>query len=148
MDTNDVIRIQLALQELNNRFCYHVDRGQVDPLVELFTAHADYTHGTRRLSGRDDIRAFFERRAAMASRVTRHLQTGLIIELKNPRLALGRSVCLTFAAEAEPPVQPADPWLVADYIDEYHCDENGVWRIARRHVERIFEGAANDGPLT
>ena len=146
MDNTERIQIQLALQELNNRFCYHLDRGQVDALIALFTVDADYTHGSRRLSGQQEIRAFFERHAA-APRTTRHMQTGLIIELKNARLALGRSVCLTFAAEASPPIKPADPFLVADYVDEYHCDEHGAWRIARRHIDRVFAGEANAGPI-
>ena len=146
MDITARIQTQLALQELNNRFCYHLDHGQIDALVALFTSDADYTHGSRRSSGRNEIRTFFLRRLERAARTTRHVQTGLIVELKNDRSAIGRSVCLTYAADAAPPAPMAEPFLIADYIDEYSCDEHGVWQIARRHIERVFVGASNTGP--
>jgi len=75
------------------------------------------------------------------------MQTGLKITLQNRVKAAGRSVCLTFACDAPPPIFPATPFLVADFIDEYHYGADGRWRIRKRHIERIFTAAENKGPI-
>jgi len=60
--------------------------------------------------------------------------------------AAGQSVCLTFGANARPPVSPAEPYLVADFTDEYRRCSDGRWRIQKRHIERIFTAQSNKGP--
>ncbi len=54
---------------------------------------------------------------------------------------------MTFACDDSPPVSPASPHLVADFIDEYICSSNGQWLINKRHIERIFVAADNIGPV-
>jgi hypothetical protein len=54
---------------------------------------------------------------------------------------------MTFACDGIPPISPATPFLVADFIDEYqHCPD-GRWRISKRHIERIFTASDNKGPV-
>jgi len=141
------IQIRLALEDLNTGFTYCLDHDRIDDLVDLFTEDALYTHGERRSEGRAAIRALFERRAAAGVRTCRHLSTGLRLDIESSIAARGSSVCLTFAFDGPPPVTPATPYLVADFDDAYRLCQDGKWRIAARHIRRIFTAATNAGPV-
>lgn len=147
MDSLQSIQIRLALEDLNTGFTHYLDHDRIDELVDLFTEDALYTHGERRSEGRATIRALFERRAAAAVRTCRHLSTGLRLEIDSETAARGTSVCLTFAYDGPPPVTPATPYLVADFDDAYRMCADGKWRIAARHIRRIFTAATNVGPV-
>jgi hypothetical protein len=75
------------------------------------------------------------------------MQTGLKITMKSAELAEGYSVCMTFACDGIPPISPATPFLVADFIDEYQHCQDGRCRISKRHIERIFTASDNKGPV-
>lgn len=141
------IETRQAIEDLNTDFCHCLDFGKVDELVDLFTEDAHYSHGKRVNIGRDEIRALFTARTAEQERTSRHLQTGLKISVVDAEKATGTSVCLTFACDGPPPITPATPLLVADFIDEYRLCSDRKWRIARRHIERIFTAAGNAGPV-
>lgn len=147
MDPLDRLRIHLELQELNAAFTHHLDHGEIDALVDLFTEAAEYTHGERRSSGRQEIRRLFEARAAAGVRTVRHLYSGLRIRIDGPDRASGSSVCLTFASDGPAPVMHTTAHLVADFIDRYERDPQGRWRIARRDIRRIFIAPDNPGPV-
>jgi hypothetical protein len=147
MNSLQRIEIRLALEDLNSGFTHCLDHDQIDELIDLFTEDALYTHGERRSEGRAAIRALFERRGAAGIRTCRHLGTGLRLEIDSPTLARGSSVCLTFAFDGPPPVTPATPYLVADFEDTYRLCSDGRWRIAVRHIQRIFTAATNPGPV-
>ncbi len=142
-----IIEIKLALQELNADFCHLLDHRETDQFAELFTENAVYTHGTRVSHGRAEIHALFDQRNQSGTRISRHLQTGLRIQVIDERSAKGSSVCMTFAADATPPVAHAMPHLIADFIDEYELCPDNRWRISRRHIERIFVAPGNEGPV-
>jgi hypothetical protein len=141
------LEARLAIEALNCDFCHFLDGNMLDELVELFTEDARYSHGLRLSSGRDEIRRLFTGRIKSGVRTSRHMQTGLKITLHNSAEAEGKSVCLTFACDGPPPVTPATPFLVADFIDEYQCGADGRWRIRKRHIERIFTAEGNSGPV-
>ena len=147
LDAIAELSIRLALQELNAAFCYRLDHHQVDALADLFPADAVYTHGERRSEGRVAIRALFAARAAGGERTTRHLNTGLLLQIDSDSAARGDSVCLTFAYDGRPPVTPAIPYLVADFKDLYQRCADGRWRIAVRDIRRIFAAESNPGPV-
>ena len=141
------LETRLALEELNHRFCHCLDHGRYDELLTLFTHDACYQHGTRCSIGRKQIAEVFSNRQAMGDRVARHLQTGLLIRLADEQNATGQSVCLTFAANAQVPVGHTEPYLVADFIDEYQRGGDGMWRISKRSIQRIFVAKNNQGPV-
>jgi len=141
------VRTHLELQRLNAAWCHHLDHQENDALVGLFTEDAVYVHGQRRSRGREEIRALFDSRRAQGDRVARHLQTGLLIDIVDAREARGRSVCLTFAANGEVPISPAEPYLVADFSDRYRLCDDDRWRFSSRHIERVFEAPSNSGPV-
>src|SRR5215469_16283685 len=97
MDDLTLIRIRLALQDLNAAFTHNLDHGNIDELVDLFTEDALYTHGQRRSEGREEIRKLFVARAAAGVRTVRHIASGLRVEVDSATAARGTSVCLTFA---------------------------------------------------
>lgn len=139
-------RIRLALEDLNADFVYFLDFGYVDELIDLFCDDAIYTHGKRHSRGRAEIADLFQKRAASGSRTSRHIYSGLRFSIDNPVQARGTSVCLTFAGDGSPPL-PANPLLVADFIDVYqHCDD-GRWRFRQRDIQRIFVDPAHPDPV-
>lgn len=140
-------QIEVALRALNADFCYYLDHRETESLVDMFTEDAVYTHGTRSSQGRAAIKRLFVERNAPGTRTARHFQSGLRIQVLDERKARGQSVCLTFAADTLPPVAPATPTLVADFIDEYQYCSDGRWRICNRHIERIFTASASDRPV-
>ena len=141
------LETQLAIEALNADFCHYLDGNMIEELVDLFTEEAVYSHGLRLSCGRVEIRQLFTDRMIQGIRTSRHMQTGLKITLNNREKAVGRSVCLTFACDGLPPISPAIPFLVADFIDEYQYGADGRWRIRKRHIERIFTAPDNKGPI-
>jgi ketosteroid isomerase-like protein len=135
----ETLAIRLALEALNAAFAHHLDHGEIDALVDLFTEDALYTHGARVSEGRTAIEQLFRQRVAKGPRTSRHLTSGLRLSIDSATAASGISVCLSFAADGEPPL-PAKPFLVADFVDRYRRGDDGRWRIAARHIERVFVG--------
>ena len=143
----NLLETRLALEALNTDFCHFLDHGDIDALVELFTEDAVYTHGSRRSSGRTEILKLFQRRGSAGPRTARHLYSCLRLQVESEDRASGTSVCLTFAFDGTAPIVPAEPHLVADFIDDYRRCADGRWRISKRHIERIFVAANNQGPV-
>jgi len=147
MDDLTLIKIRLALEDLNTAFTHHLDHGKLEELVDLFTEDALYTHAQRRSEGKEEIRKLFLARAAAEVRTVRHFASGLRLQIESPTAARGTSVCLTFAHDGESPAPHATPHLVADFEDVYRLCEDGKWRFAARHIHRIFVAADNTGPV-
>ena len=138
---------QLALNALNTDFCHFLDYNMTEELADLFTKDARYSHGKRLSVGREEIRKLFTDRTSTRNRTSRHMQTGLKITFTGQQSAEGKSVCMTFACDGSPPISPATPFLVADFVDEYKFCDDGKWRFHKRHIERIFTAAGNTGPV-
>jgi hypothetical protein len=141
------LEIRVALEDLNTAFCYHLDHNEVDPLLELFTDDVYYTHAARSSRGKAELEQVFRSRSAKQVRTSRHLYSGLKLDIESPTRASGTSVCLTFGQYGEPPLSPAEPILVADFVDVYVRGADGKWRFAERHIKRIFQAAENVSPL-
>ncbi|HEX7080652.1 MAG TPA: nuclear transport factor 2 family protein [Gammaproteobacteria bacterium] len=141
------IEIRLALEDLNSAFTRCLDHGDIDALVGLFTEDALYTHGARRSKGRKAIEALFRARTAAGPRTSRHLYSGLTLEIESRTRAAGTSVCMTFAQAGLPPLSPAVPILVADFHDVYVRGDDGRWLFESRRIERIFEDPSAGGPV-
>jgi hypothetical protein len=141
------LEARLALEELNTNFCFYLDHGEIDLLLGLFTEDAIYIHGTRHSSGRAEIATVFDKRREAGPRTARHLYSGLRVHMHAADHASGSSVCMTFASQGEAPLVPAIPHLVADFFDDYVRGDDGIWRIRKRRIERIFVAADNPGPV-
>ena len=141
------LAIRAALEDLNTAFCYHLDHDDVAALLELFVDDVYYTHGSRTSRGKAELEQVFRSRSATEKRTARHLYSGLKLEIESATRARGTSVCMTFGEYGEPPLSPALPTLVADFVDAYVRAGDGRWRIKERHIHRIFVDPANTGPL-
>ena len=141
------LAIRAALEDLNTAFCYHLDHDDVAALLELFGDDVYYTHGSRISRGKAELEQVFRSRSATEKRTARHLYSGLKLEIESATRARGTSVCMTFGAYGEPPLSPAIPTLVADFVDAYVRAGDGRWRFKERHIHRIFVDPANTGPL-
>jgi hypothetical protein len=141
------LQIRVALEDLNTAFCYHLDHNEVDALLELFADDVYYTHGSRVSRSKAELAQVFRGRGAAQTRTSRHMYSGLKLDIESPTRARGTSVCMTFGAYGEPPLSPAVPTLVADFVDAYVRGADGRWRFAERHIRRIFVDPANTGPL-
>lgn len=137
---------RLAIEDLNAAFAWHLDHGEIDALVALFTEDALYTNGARRSEGRAEIETFFRSRTASGPRTARHLMTGLRVTFQGETCASGTSVWLSFAANGLPPIEHCAPFMVADFVDDYVRDAESAWRIARRHIEPVFRNPAIPPP--
>jgi hypothetical protein len=147
LDELEKLTIRVALEDLNTAFCHHLDHNDVEPLIDLFTEDVYYTHGTRISRGREEIAKLFRARSAGPLRTSRHMYSGLKIEIESATRARGTSVCMTFGVFGEPPLSPAIPTLVADFVDAYERGADGKWRFKERHIHRIFVAPDNSGPL-
>jgi hypothetical protein len=141
------LQIRVALEDLNTAFCYHLDHDDVDALLELFVDAVYYTHGTRVSRGKAELEEVFRSRSATTKRTARHLYSGLKLDIESATHARGTCVCLTFGAYGEPPLSPAIPTLVADFVDVYVRGDDGRWRFKERHIHRIFVAPDNPGPI-
>jgi len=141
------LTIRAALEDLNTAFCHHLDHDDVDALLELFVDDVYYTHGSRVSRGKAELQEVFRGRSATEKRTARHLYSGLKLEIESATRARGTCVCMTFADYGEPPLSPAIPTLVADFVDEYARGGDGRWRIKERHIHRIFVDPKNTGPV-
>jgi hypothetical protein len=141
------LEIRAALEDLNTAFCYHLDHNEVDALLELFVDDVYYTHGGRVSRGKAELEQVFRRRSASETRTARHLYSGLKLDIESAAHARGTCVCMTFGAYGEPPLSPAVPTLVADFVDAYVRGDDGRWRFRERHIRRIFVAPDNTGPI-
>ena len=141
------LQIRVALEDLNTAFCYHLDHDDVEALLDLFVDDVYYTHGSRVSRGRAELEQVFRSRSATAKRTARHLYSGLKLEIESATRARGTSVCMTFGAYGEPPLSPAIPTLVADFVDTYVRGDDGRWRFKERHIHRIFVAPDTPGPI-
>ena len=141
------LTIRVALEDLNTAFCHHLDHNEVDALLELFVDDVYYTHGSRISRSKAELEEVFRNRSATETRTARHMYSGLRLDIESAIRARGTSVCMTFAAYGEPPLSPAIPTLVADFVDQYVRSDDGRWRFKERHIHRIFVAPDNPGPI-
>jgi hypothetical protein len=148
-ELSDLERLQIraALEDLNTAFCHHLDHDEVDALLELFVDDVYYTHGSRVSRGKAELEQVFRSRSATQPRTARHLYSGLKLTIESATRARGTSVCMTFGQYGEPPLSPAIPTLVADFVDTYVRGTDGRWRFQERHIHRIFVAPDNSGPI-
>jgi ketosteroid isomerase-like protein len=147
IDDLERLKIRAALEDLNTAFCHHLDHGDVEALLDLFADDVYYTHGPRVSNGKAELERVFRSRTAAAPRTSRHLYSGLKLDIESATRARGTCVCMTFGQNGTPPLSPAIPTLVADFVDVYERGGDGRWRIRERHIHRIFVDPANAGPL-
>ncbi len=146
MNEHDRVADTLAIHALNADFAHHLDHGEVERLLELFTPDARYSNGPRVSVGRAEIETLLRSRTAGGVRTSRHMFSGLRVTFSGPETAEATSVCMSFARNAAPPVDGTAPFLVADFIDAYVRQKDGRWQIQARDIRPVFRDPNGQPP--
>jgi len=129
--------IRTEIEALIAEFAYRIDHGLSETVADLFTADGWYGRANgQRTVGREAIRAAYANREDRGVRTVRHIFTNLRLTIDSAEAAHGTTILLLFAGDG-PPLLPARPMIVQDYVDEYRR-EDGEWRFAARETHRLF----------
>ncbi|SFB34575.1 SnoaL-like domain-containing protein [Collimonas sp. OK607] len=135
---------QNGLLFLNADYWERADERSVEPTEQLFTASGELVIGSLVLSAQDQIRTFFQNRAAHHAQVqrhTRHVSSNLKIQLAGDRNAQMSSLVMVFAGLGTIPLESELPSAIADVADICVRDKSGIWKFARRTITPVFVGA-------
>ena len=127
-------------------WAWHVDHGEIDDLVELFTEDARFEpQPGAELHGRPRIRQRYTTR--IGPRTTRHVYSGLRLEVVSPAWVRATSTWVTYAANETAPVHDATTYQVADFHDLFTRCPDRRWRICDRTIVSVFRDPTR-GPVS
>jgi ketosteroid isomerase-like protein len=138
--------LRLEIDAVLAEWAWHVDHGEIDELVELFTEDARFEPQPGvELHGRPRIRQRYTTRAG--PRTTRHVYSGLRLDVVGPVWVRATSTWVTYAANEPAPVRSAVTYQVADFHDLFTCCPDRRWRICDRTIVSIFRDPTR-GPVS
>jgi hypothetical protein len=140
MDERDERQVRAELDALNVEFWYRVDHLDGAGVDQLFTEDGVYSIAGGRNAGRRAIADSYVQRAARGPRLSRHVHSNLRIAFESPTRAHGTSTLTLWARDGEAPLDLSLPVSVSDVDDDYVLEDDGVWRIAHRHLTTVFQG--------
>jgi len=136
-------------------WAWHLDHGDYDAVVELFTENALFITGAVELRGRPAIKNRYTERLVVRS--TRHTYSGLRVKPVaedssaaadgRPALVRARSTWVNFAVNAPAPADDVGVYLVADFDDVLTWCDDDRWRISERRITPVFRDPAR-APVT
>jgi hypothetical protein len=125
-----------ACARLTAAFAVYVDSRRYGDLVNLFTEDCVFDRPGALLNGRDELRAFMERRPSNTA--TRHTCTAPVLDQVTAQSANGVTYLTFFEGESSTEGQGDVKHIaIAEYRDQFRLTSDG-WRIARRHVVPIM----------
>ena len=136
--------IKMACTELSIAYARHVDFGEYDRFVELFTEDAVLDAGFR-LEGKEKIRRSMERRSPELR--SRHILTNIFVDVISETEATGISYLTLYRhigpeslTDGTVDFQAASG--VGHYTDSFRLTDDG-WRIASRSLALAFRNPAH-----
>jgi uncharacterized protein (TIGR02246 family) len=142
MDDLQKLRIERECERLVTRYCHLVDHGQAAQVAELFTEDGVWASPEATMTGREQIRAGFQRRQENTARMSRHVCCNLLVEVVDEDHAGGVVYLTLYRTDGDPArrVSPsAAPSVVGEYRDRFRRTPDG-WRFAKREIEVSFLG--------
>lgn len=138
MQTAERIGIEHECVAASNAFAYHLDRGELDAMLELFTPDAVFDRAGQVLDGIDEIRAAMRQRPTDI--VTRHVLTNVHFLSVEPGVAEAQSYVTVYHAKATESGQAdgSPAGRLMEFRDRFQKTPDG-WRIASRAARPIFE---------
>jgi SnoaL-like domain len=128
-------------------WAWHLDHGDYDAVIELFTEDALFVTGAVELRGRSAIKNRYTERQHV--RTTRHTYSGLRMSPDGSAADGGRpatvracSTWVNFAANAPAPVDDVGVYLVADFDDVLTWCADDRWRISARRIIPVLRDPA------
>lgn len=135
LGVSPVLRAELTA--LCTEYVWRVDNGHAAHIPDLFTAEGVWIGPWGTMRGQTELDAAWKKRAQWTVR-TRHLLTNLRFSAPSPDRAEGHISQIVFAADGDAP-WPTDPSVIAENIDSYARDADGVWRFASRRVVMLAD---------
>lgn len=129
-------------------WAWHIDHGEYDALVELFTEDALFISGPAESRGRTAIKSRYTERTVVRS--TRHTYSGLRVSVDDsdavsalgaatrPARVRARSTWVNYAVNEPAPVDTVGVYLVADFDDVLIRCPDERWRINERRIIPVF----------
>jgi hypothetical protein len=142
MDELDRMLVERSCERLIMEYSRLVDFGEAAAVAALFTEDARWEGTDLLLTGRGEIRAWFERREGIARRVSRHVFTNVMIDVVSPTEATGLSYMINYRHDREEgdeslPVVMEVPKWIGEAHDTFRLTDDG-WRYSSRRVEPAF----------
>jgi ketosteroid isomerase-like protein len=134
--------VERSCERLIMEYSRLVDFGEAAAVADLFTEDARWEGTDLVLSGREEIRAWFEKREAVTRRVSRHVFTNVTIDVLSETEAKGLSYMINYrhdrqeGDEAMPVVMEVPKWM-GEAHDAFRLTDDG-WRFASRRVVPAF----------
>jgi ketosteroid isomerase-like protein len=154
-------RIRAEVDAVLADWAYHLDHGELDELVGLFTEDALFVTGAVELRGRVKIKNRYLERTVVRS--TRHTYSGLRVSAiagdhetvaaafddgaARPIRVRAWSTWVNYAANAAAPVDDVGVYVVADFDDVLTWCADERWRISERRIIPVFRDLSR-APIT
>jgi hypothetical protein len=140
MDDLKRLLIERECERLTVQFCHFVDFGEAARVADLFAEDGVCTLGTP-MTGREAIRATFERRQALANRRSMHVCCNQLINVIDEDHAEGAVYLTHYLHDGDgAPTAPSAPPSVGAYRDTFVRTPEG-WRFKTRTVVVTFVAA-------
>jgi hypothetical protein len=123
--------------ELNARFAWLIDHKGGEGVPELFAEDGSYGMGSATLTGREQIKWFYDMRKNRGERTSRHVFSPVALHEVSDTAARGTTILTLFAHDGPGP-HGSDIHMIADYEDEYLRGANGLWLYKSRKVVPVF----------
>ena len=145
MDDLQRITAERACERLIVDYCRLVDFGRAGEIADLFTEDGRWEGTELVLDGREEIRAWFTRRAGLTRRVSRHLCVNVGVDLLSEDEARSECLLVNYRHDRQEgdmtmPVPVEVPKYVGELRDEFRRTPDG-WRFASRRVDVAFARA-------
>jgi hypothetical protein len=142
MDDLERVLAERACERLIVDYCRLVDFGNAAGIAELFTEDGVWQGTDLVLDGRDEIRAWFQRREGVTRRVSRHVCTNVGIDVLSEDEAEGLCYLVNYRHDRQEgdtslPVPADHPKWVGELRDRFRRTPDG-WRFAHRQVDVAF----------
>ncbi len=142
MDDLQRLLNERACERLIVEYCRRVDFGSAGRIAELFTEDGTWEGTDLVLTGREEIRDWFQRREGVTRRVSRHVCTNVGIDVVTDDEAQGLCYLINYRhdrreGDTTVPVPADHPKYVGELRDRFRRTPDG-WRFTRRQVDVAF----------
>jgi hypothetical protein len=135
--------IERACERLVTLYCHFVDHGEGARVAELFTEDGVWSSSEVTMTGREAIRAGFQRRQDNNARMSRHVCSNLLVDVTDSDTARGVVYLTLYRHDGEPGrrTSPSSiPSIVGEYRDTFRRTADG-WHFSRRDIAVSFVAA-------
>jgi hypothetical protein len=141
MPDSDDLALWFALNRLITNYWADVDDNGGSQAHGFYLSDALYVVGENRFEGRENIRAFYDRRRARGNATTRHLITNHRAFRAGANLARLSGVMSLYRADGRPPINDVRPLaMIADFEAQCVLVDDDSWLFQSHVLRPIFVG--------